>query len=585
MANVRVSPYIRKGDRGFEQVGGYQQRRDDMSPGNVGEGLRRRAATAQRKQTGVSGGTPPAPKAPGAPPSQKGPPKAPGGPGAPQAPPPVLQYGKGTADDPIVTGDVTEAAKALGEGKHVRLKQRRQVSTLLTKLAEMVKDASAKGEQAPNYDLCKVTVKNTNLFCVDNKGIPRVEMPQLVGTPDPGSPAEKFPKNDKGEVDLGEEFAKFLVAQGHAVTDGKIDASLLRATQTELNGANVAKIAKSISENGFNATNPTWVSNDDYILDGHHRWAAVVGVSAGSGQPIQLPVRQVDLDIITILDLAKRWTKRMGIAPKSAKTALSRLRGYLDRREYRRMDRRMEKLLADLMVVELARRTIKVSPYLRKQHGKVEQVSGYVREEEVIAAALWARERAKQEEPDTTETLQGLATKYGGTMTGLDFRLKTAKSLRRKIRDRAGDRGQPPDEVAQELSDALRYTFMFGDGDYAAGAKGVIADLESQGWFVRAKNWWAPGDPYDGLNIALGKPDGYPIEVQFHTPQSFISKETLIHPLYERFRVSKDNAERRALYNQMSAIAASVHRPEGIEGLPWEPMFQPYEDLPPIAVV
>ena len=84
----------------------------------------------------------------------------------------------GTKDNPLVTDDVTEAAKALGEGKYVELKSKDEVATLLDRLQELAKEAKEKGEEARVYDLCKVTVPGTNVFCVESKGIRRVEMPQ-----------------------------------------------------------------------------------------------------------------------------------------------------------------------------------------------------------------------------------------------------------------------------------------------------------------------------------------------------------------------------------------------------------------------
>src|SRR5262249_50673236 len=122
--------------------------------------------------------------------------------------------GTGSEEDPFVTNNVETAAKLLAENRYVRLDRPDEVATLVKKLKEYVDDAKAKGEQAPNYDLCKVSVPGTNLFCVGNKGIPRTEMPQLSGKPSPGTEADAMPKNDKGEVDLGPAFVEHLEAMG-----------------------------------------------------------------------------------------------------------------------------------------------------------------------------------------------------------------------------------------------------------------------------------------------------------------------------------------------------------------------------------
>lgn len=76
----------------------------------------------------------------------------------------------GELNDPIdCGGDVLKAAAALSEGKHVRLNRVDEVGTLLDELNKVVAEAIEKGEDAPVFDLCKVSVPKTNLFCVDEK--------------------------------------------------------------------------------------------------------------------------------------------------------------------------------------------------------------------------------------------------------------------------------------------------------------------------------------------------------------------------------------------------------------------------------
>jgi len=139
--------------------------------------------------------------------------------------------GTGTKSDPIVTSDVLVAAKALGENKYVQLKSVRQVSTLLGKLKDIVDEAKAKGEKAGVYDLCKVTIPGTSLFCVESKNVPRVQMPQLKGVPTPGSKADALLKDKNGEVDLAGPFVEHLHAAGISVTDEVERADYLKATQ------------------------------------------------------------------------------------------------------------------------------------------------------------------------------------------------------------------------------------------------------------------------------------------------------------------------------------------------------------------
>jgi hypothetical protein len=221
--------------------------------------------------------------------------------------------GSGTREDPFVTGSVVFAAAALARGEYVQLRQKRQVSTLLDRLAAIAADARARGERAPTYDLCRVTLPRTNLFCVESKGIPRVRMPQLGGHPRPGSPADRLPRDPRdGGVDIGPLFIQSLRDRGIAVRRTTIDASYLRASQNELNGVKVAEISNLI-EAGDRDPTPIYVTRDDYVLDGHHRWAASVAIDIQRGQDVDLPVYQIDLDILTALDLANQFSAEMGM--------------------------------------------------------------------------------------------------------------------------------------------------------------------------------------------------------------------------------------------------------------------------------
>ena len=71
------------------------------------------------------------------------------------------------------------------------------------------KSVNIDGEEV--YNLCKVTVPGTNLYCDDNKGIPREKMPQLKSVPEPGSKADKLPKNDDGNPIISDEACRDMV--------------------------------------------------------------------------------------------------------------------------------------------------------------------------------------------------------------------------------------------------------------------------------------------------------------------------------------------------------------------------------------
>jgi hypothetical protein len=210
--------------------------------------------------------------------------------------------------------NVDDAVRELSAGHKIELQQPSEVSTLLDRLAEIVNDAKARGEAAPTYDLCNVTVPGTNLFCVESKGIKRVKMPQLSGVPLPGSRADALPKNAKGEVDLGPHFREHLETLGYAVTDKDVRADHLRASQSQLNGGKIAGMSRAV-EAGTLPPGRIFTSNDDYVVDGHHRWAANVVEDLKDNEPgdITMPVTEIDADIITVLAAANDFAADWGI--------------------------------------------------------------------------------------------------------------------------------------------------------------------------------------------------------------------------------------------------------------------------------
>jgi hypothetical protein len=230
----------------------------------------------------------------------------------------------GTKTNPVSAGgDVELAAKLLAQGKHVQLDQPKSVSTLLDRLADMVREASDKGENAPNFNLCKVSVPKTNLFCAKSKGIPRIRMPQLSGEPIPGSKADKLKRDDRGKVDLGPGFRAHLKKSGHKIQGDTVRADHLRASQNELNGPKVGGISRAITQNPnlFAKADPMFVSSDDYIVDGHHRWAAEVAYDLQDNVPgdVKQKVDRVDMSIIELLAEANRFAEEWGIPQASAK--------------------------------------------------------------------------------------------------------------------------------------------------------------------------------------------------------------------------------------------------------------------------
>lgn len=183
------------------------------------------------------------------------------------------------------------------------------------------------------------------------------------------------------------------------------------------------------------------------------------------------------------------------------------------------------------------------------------------RRPESIAAAREARAKIAASEPAITRDMIDAADAHGGKMAGLDFRVKSEKSLARKVDEEKDlDFGGDAKKAADSMSDVVRYTVTFKDDSYVQGTRDVLRDLESKGYQMRVKNYWADGDPYQGINVAAIHPNGTRFELQFHTPTSLDFKEP-IHVRYEHYRETKDTRVRYKEYSGMRRSAKDIPKP------------------------
>ena len=231
------------------------------------------------------------------------------------SPPQGRPDGAGTKDDPIdVDGNFDRAAALIADGRYVRLNRVDEIGTLVTRLAALVKEAEARGEDAPVYDLCMVSVPDTNLFCQQSMGIPRVEMPQLAGKAIAGSPAASLTPNERGNVNVKPQFFDSLTARGVSVENREVPAEWLKATQSQMDGPTVGRISRELREGRF-AGSGIVATRDGYLLDGHHQWAAQVAVDSDNGvlgdRPV--PVQIIDIEIGEALELAREFGAEQGI--------------------------------------------------------------------------------------------------------------------------------------------------------------------------------------------------------------------------------------------------------------------------------
>jgi hypothetical protein len=109
------------------------------------------------------------------------------------------------------------------------------------------------------------------------------------------------------------DFIPWLEKQGVKFTKTDELADHLRATQDELKGAQVGGMMRSMRA-GTMKEDRIIVSNDNYVLDGHHRWAATVGLDSENNKlgEIKMPVSRADIGIITLYLQAEKFTGGKG---------------------------------------------------------------------------------------------------------------------------------------------------------------------------------------------------------------------------------------------------------------------------------
>ena len=197
----------------------------------------------------------------------------------------------------IHTSNVYDATRALYEDRKVELQQPKQVSTLVEHLGKVANEwhrLSEEGKEAPDFDLCNVSVSGTNLFCAESKGLPRVKMPQM-------------------NPEQTRDFIHHLEDKGYEVAKTHEYANRLRATQDELHGEKVARNMQKMIDDPHERDVRLVVSKDDYILDGHHRWAAAIALDARNDRFNELmAVSRVNIGIVPLLREANRFTGGKG---------------------------------------------------------------------------------------------------------------------------------------------------------------------------------------------------------------------------------------------------------------------------------
>jgi hypothetical protein len=186
----------------------------------------------------------------------------------------------------------------------------------------------------------------------------------------------------------------------------------------------------------------------------------------------------------------------------------------------------------------------------------------------------------RMEEIAITTMLKGLAQLHHGEVHGLDYRFKTEHSLFRKVMARldkmiaeaamTGDVSVAmPSTIVKSIHDVLRYTIVFQTREYTQSVRDLMEMLKDRGFTQhRVKNYWGPGDGYQGINCVFASASGQTFELQFHTPESVSMKEEECHSSYSKFRSATDSRKMMQYWEQMVSLWDMVPVPDNVLNIP-----------------
>jgi hypothetical protein len=200
-------------------------------------------------------------------------------------------------------------------------------------------------------------------------------------------------------------------------------------------------------------------------------------------------------------------------------------------------------------------------------------------------AKTWAakvRAEAKGSQGKVHDDLVTIARRNGCEMQGLKWELKSEGSLAEKIsRKMDVAHGVTAEDAALAITDELRYTAILPTDQIPEKFAAMKADLEGRGYeFIQTVNTLDQhGVPYRGINCDVMTPNAHVFELQFHTAESFETKEVVNHPLYEASRkLDKGTDAYARITAEMAVNADRVPDYRGVSGIiDLRPDLKPYQ--------
>lgn len=199
---------------------------------------------------------------------------------------------------------------------------------------------------------------------------------------------------------------------------------------------------------------------------------------------------------------------------------------------------------------------------IANQKPKIELKCNNEKKADLIAQMLNSKALEKEEEiTNDIKLLESIDAK----LINLETKVKDSNSLSKKILRDSMISKKSIEEISYEIYDTIRYTLVIDDKTYINNVEKSLNLLLNLGYKIilnKFKNKWG-NTIYQGINVGLITPYDVKIEIQFHTNQSFVTKEYLNHTYYEIYRnLFANTKERQLAYQIMRINQALVHIPD-----------------------
>jgi len=187
--------------------------------------------------------------------------------------------------------DVTEE---WSKGIASSLLNREGPSIEASQLGPLLERAAASGNTPPYVmaDITNLKIHGTFLMGQHGLGIPRSEMPQVPGA----SRAQYF-----------EDMAKL----GFTTSSETITPLALQPSQSEVSLSRTGELY--VKSDGVIGPRPLLISKDNFIIDGHHTWAAAAAIALGDPSQ-KVSVSRMSGNALDIIAATRTWSEANGIA-------------------------------------------------------------------------------------------------------------------------------------------------------------------------------------------------------------------------------------------------------------------------------